>query len=311
MEPFSVLMSIYKNENPKFLRESLDSILNNTAYPDEIVMVKDGPLTPELETVLQKYQERTGLFHFVIHQKNQGLGLALRDGLVECKNELVARMDTDDICCTKRFEKQIEFFEKHPMVSVVGSYVDEFLKDPRYPYSKAIFPTDDEAIRKFAKRRNPLKHPTVMFRKSAVIKSGNYRHFLWFEDYDLCIRMLLSGFRMANIPEILLHYRADSNLYTRRGGLSYLKQDLNFQKFMLNRGFINRREYIMNCIGRSFVRLMPNKLRTFVYCTFLRSSIKYRTYDGGVRKYEPFINLNILDFVQFYYYSFPLMEAKS
>lgn len=139
MEPFSVLMSIYKNENPKFLRESLDSILNNTAYPDEIVMVKDGPLTPELETVLQKYQERTGLFHFVIHQKNQGLGLSLRDGLVECKNELVARMDTDDICCTKRFEKQIEFFENHPMVSVVGSYVDEFLKDPRYPYSQAVF----------------------------------------------------------------------------------------------------------------------------------------------------------------------------
>lgn len=85
MEPFSVLMSIYKNENSKFLRESLDSILNNTAYPDEIVMVKDGPLTPELETVLQKYQERTGLFHFVIHQKNQGLGLALRHGLLECK----------------------------------------------------------------------------------------------------------------------------------------------------------------------------------------------------------------------------------
>lgn len=182
-------------------------------------------------------------------------------------------MDTDDICCTKRFEKQIEFFENHPMVSVVGSYVDEFLKDPRYPYSQAVFPTDDEAIRKFAKRRNPLKHPTVMFRKSAVIKSGNYRHFLWFEDYDLCIRMLLSGFRMANIPEILLHYRADSNLYTRRGGLSYLKQEVRFQRFMLHSNFINIRQFVFNCSARSVVRLMPNGLRKRFYKTFLRSKI--------------------------------------
>lgn len=112
-----------------------------------------------------------------------------------------------------------------------------------------------------------------MFRKSAVIKSGNYRHFLWFEDYDLCIRMLLSGFRMANIPEILLHYRADSNLYTRRGGLSYLKQEVRFQRFMLHSNFINIRQFVFNCSARSVVRLMPNGLRKRFYKTFLRSKI--------------------------------------
>ena len=281
MKPFSVLMSIYKNEKPEYLRESLESILQNTVCPDEIVMVKDGPLTSELEAVLDEYQRKTGLFHFVIHSKNQGLGLALRDGLAECRNELVARMDTDDICCGDRFEKQLSFLNDNPDIAVVGSYMDEFQQDVSHPYSVIILPTDDKAIRRFAKRRNPLKHPTVMFRKTAVIQSGNYRHFLWIEDYDLCIRMLLAGYKMANIPEILVHCRADVKLYGRRGGLKYLKQDLKFQKFMLYSGFIGRKEYVVNCLGRSAVRLMPNALRACVYRTFLRNSAKADTMSIG------------------------------
>lgn len=283
MKPFSVLMSIYKNEKPEYLRESLESILQNTVCPDEIVMVKDGPLTSELEAVLDEYQRKTGLFHFVIHSKNLGLGLALRDGLVECRNELVARMDTDDICCGDRFEKQLSFLNDNPDIAVVGSYMDEFQQDVSHPYSVIILPTDDKAIRRFAKRRNPLKHPTVMFRKTAVIQSGNYRHFLWIEDYDLCIRMLLAGYKMANIPEILVHCRADVKLYGRRGGLKYLKQDLKFQKFMLYSGFIGRKEYVVNCLGRSAVRLMPNALRAWVYRTFLRNSAKADTMSIGGR----------------------------
>ena len=274
MEKFSVLMSIYKNENPEFLKASLDSVLENTVRPNEIVMVKDGSLPQELETVLVDYQEKTGLFHFVIHEKNLGLGIALRDGLFECKNELVARMDTDDICCGDRFAKQLSFLRDNPDIAVVGSYVDEFLTDAHHPYSEIVFPLTDKAIRDFAKHRNPLKHPAVMFRKSAVLESGNYRHFLWFEDYDLCVRMLLAGYQMANMPEVLLHYRADANLYGRRGGLTYLKQDLKFQKFMLDSGFIGRKEYVVNCLGRSAVRLMPNALRALVYRTFLRKSAK-------------------------------------
>ena len=213
----------------------------------------------------------------MIHSKNLGLGLALRDGLVECRNELVARMDTDDICCGERFEKQLSFLNDNPDIAVVGSYMDEFQQDVSHPYSVIILPTDDKAIRRFAKRRNPLKHPTVMFRKTAVIQSGNYRHFLWIEDYDLCIRMLLAGYKMANIPEILVHCRADVKLYGRRGGLKYLKQDLKFQKFMLYSGFIGRKEYVVNCLGRSAVRLMPNALRAWVYRTFLRNSAKADT----------------------------------
>lgn len=273
MQKFSVLMSIYKSENPKFLKESLDSILNNTIQPNEIVMVKDGPLTIELEDMLDMYQDKTGLFHFVIHETNMGLGIALRDGLVECKNELVARMDTDDICHPERFEKQLTYLQDHPEVSVVGSNVEEFDLDYHHPNQKVIYPYHMEEILKFARKRNPMRHPSVMFKRSDVLDSGNYRHFLWFEDYDLCIRMLLKMKKMANMPEVLTFCRADKDLFSRRGGLAYIKQDLLFQQFMLKSGFINGVEFLFNCTIRSVVRIMPNDLRKFVYKTFLRSKV--------------------------------------
>lgn len=273
MDKFSVLMSIYKNENPTFLRESLDSILNNTIQPDEIVMVKDGPLTPELENVLREYQEKTGLFHFVIHKKNQGLGIALRDGLLECRNELVARMDTDDICHPQRFQKQLSFLQNHSDVSVVGTNVEEFSIDFHHPEQRVIYPAGSKNIIEFAKKRNPLRHPSVMFRKSDVFASGNYRHFLWFEDYDLCIRMLVKKYKMDNLQEVLLYCRADKELFKRRGGINYLRQDILFQKFMLNCGFITKTQFFFNCAVRSIVRIMPNSYREYIYKKFLRNRV--------------------------------------
>lgn len=279
-KPFSVLMSIYKNEKPEYLRESLDSILNNTVQPNEIVMVKDGPLPNELEQILEEYQNKTKLFHFVIHNKNQGLGISLRDGLLECKYELVARMDTDDVCNPKRFQKQLNFLKKHPEIVVVGSNVMEFESDYHHPSQYLKCPESYESILKFAKLRNPLKHPTVMFKKSAVLKSGNYQHFLWFEDYDLCVRMLLKGYRMANIQEFLVYCRADKDLFKRRGGIKYLRQDLKFERFLFNKSFINSREFLFNCSARTIVRLLPNQLRKLFYTKILRSNAK------GDKKYD-------------------------
>lgn len=274
MNKFSVLISIYKNENPIFLKESLDSVLNNTVQPDEIVMVKDGPLTPELENVLSEYQEKTGLFHFVIHKKNQGLGIALKDGLLECRNEIVARMDTDDICHPERFQKQLKFLKLHPDIAVIGTNVEEFSSDFHHPDQLVIYPTGSGNIIEFAKKRNPMRHPSVMFRKSAVLDSGNYRHFLWFEDYDLCVRMLIKGYKMENLSMVLLYCRVDKNLFYRRGGLNYMWQDIYFQKFMFKSGFINLSQFFFNCSVRSIVRVMPNGFRKWVYRNFLRSKIE-------------------------------------
>lgn len=274
MNNFSVLMSIYKNEKPDCLKECIDSILDNTIKPEEIVMVKDGPLPSCLEDVLEEYQRKTNLFTFVIHKENQGLGISLRDGLAKCKNEIVARMDTDDICHPQRFEKQLLFLKEHPEIAMVGSNVEEFSLSFHYPDQLVIYPSGNKKTVEFAKKRNPLRHPTIMFRKSAVLASGNYRHFLWFEDYDLFVRMLLKNFKIDNLQEVLVYCRADKELFKRRGGLRYLKQDLLFQKFMLESKFINIREFLFNCTIRTVVRIMPNQARLFIYKIFLREKLK-------------------------------------
>lgn len=267
-------MSIYKNEKPDCLKECIDSILDNTIKPEEIVMVKDGPLPSCLEDVLEEYQRKTNLFTFVIHKENQGLGISLRDGLAKCKNEIVARMDTDDICHPQRFEKQLLFLKEHPEIAMVGSNVEEFSSDFHHPDQLVIYPSGNKEAVKFAKRRNPLRHPAIMFKKAAVLASGNYRHFLWFEDYDLFVRMLLKNYKIDNLQEVLVYCRANKELFKRRGGLRYLKQDLLFQKFMLESKFINIREFLFNCTIRTVVRIMPNQARLFIYKIFLREKLK-------------------------------------
>lgn len=267
---FSVLMSVYKNENPEFLEQALKSVVTNTVCPDEIVMVKDGPLTRELEDVFDRFQKQYPIFKFVIHEENTGLGIALRDGLLACRHELVARMDTDDVCRPSRFEKQLRYMEMHPEIALVGTNIKEFSDRIDHPDSQTILPATQEEILRFAKKRNPFRHMTVMFKKSKVLEAGNYRHFLWFEDYDLWVRMLLHGYQAANIQEFLVYVRADKNMFARRGGWKYLTQDISFQNFLLHTGFIGKFDYIKNIFIRAAVRLIPNRLREWIYRRFLR-----------------------------------------
>lgn len=269
-------MSIYKNEKPEYLKQALNSVLNQTLMPDEIVIVKDGQLTLELDEVLNEYAEKNNIINFLVFKENRGLGLALRDGVLACKNEIIVRMDTDDIAKPMRFEKQMIYLMQHPDISLLGSWIEEFDENPNCPKSNSILPITHDEILKFAKRRNPFRHVSVVFKKSAVINSGNYRHFLWFEDYDLWIRMFKKGYKTANLPEVLLSVREDKKMYERRGGLQYFKQDIKFEKFLLSIGYINSFEFLTNIIIRGCVRLIPNKIRKIIYSNILRKNI----YDG-------------------------------
>lgn len=270
MLPFSVLISVYSKEKPAYLEQALTSIFTQSAVPDEIVVVKDGPLGKELESVLDIYKSKYPGFKFVLHKKNLGLGLSLRDGVLACTNELIARMDTDDVAMPDRFEKQLRYLTEHPEVSLVGSFVEEFSESLENPDSLTKLPVSHAEIVNFAKRRNPFRHMTVMFKKSAALKAGNYRHFLWFEDYDLWVRMLQTGTVAANIPEVLVKVRADKEMFARRGGFTYLVQDIKFQNFLRKSRFISLGTYVTNIAIRVMVRLMPNSLRTFIYQNFLR-----------------------------------------
>lgn len=110
---FSVLLSVYKKEQPVYLQQSLDSLFNKSLLPNEVILVKDGPLTNELEEVIVRYTQMYPTLKVVSLLENQGLGKALNEGLKHCSYELVARMDTDDISKSDRFERQIEIFKSH------------------------------------------------------------------------------------------------------------------------------------------------------------------------------------------------------
>lgn len=263
-------MSVYKNEKVEYLKEAIESVFSQMILPNEIVIVKDGPLTNELDKYLEILADNYKSVKFVTLKENKGLGLALREGVLACSNEFIARMDTDDIAKKGRFEKQLLFFKSNPQVSLLGTCIEEFSKDYRKPDTKTLLPLIHDEIVKFAKKRNPFRHMTVMFKKSAVLEAGNYRDFLWFEDYDLWVRMIDKGFKVANLPDMLVSVRADENMFARRGGWKYLKQDIKFQRFLWNINFIKFNQFIFNVNVRLIVRIMPNKVRSIFYKVFLR-----------------------------------------
>lgn len=271
MLKFSVLMSVYKNEKPEYLKLALESVVKQTLMPNEIVIVKDGLLTKELDQVIDEYQENyKELFKIVAFDKNRGLGLALRDGVLACTHDYIARMDTDDIAKPNRFEKQISFLKGHPKVALLGTWIKEFSKNPQEPDTITKLPCKNEEILKFAKSRNPFRHMTVVLQKQAVLDSGNYRDFLWFEDYDLWVRIIQKGYEVANLPDFLVDVRADGEMFARRGGWKYLRQDFKFQTVLHDSGFISCFQFIKNVGVRSVVRIAPNDMRSFIYKKFLR-----------------------------------------
>ena len=261
-------MAIYRKERPEFLRMALESIINQTVVPDEIVLVEDGPLTNDLYSVINDYEE---YLHVVVNEKNLGLGLALNKGLLTCRNELVARMDTDDISENDRFEKQLRFFLKHPSCSILGGQIDEFVNNPEDVLGKRVVPETDSEIKKYLKKRCPFNHVTVMFKKTDVIRAGNYQDWFRNEDYYLWIRMAIEGFEFANLPDILVHVRVGTDMYMRRGGNKYFKSEKGIQKLLLEKKMIGYCTYVSNCGKRLIVeKLLPNRVRGWIIRTFAR-----------------------------------------
>lgn len=272
---FSVLISVYKKEKAEYLKQALQSVINQTLKPTEVVIVKDGILTKELDECIGDFQKQhPKLFKILAFNENRGLGLALRDGVKACKYEYIARMDSDDISKPDRFEKQFGYLQKHPEIALLGTWITEFSKDENKPDTVTKLPCTHQEIMKFAKSRNPFRHMTIIYKKQAVINSGNYRDFLWFEDYDLFVKILQKGYIAANISECLVNVRADKDMFARRGGWQYLKQDYKFQKVLVKMKFIKKTEYILNISIRILIRLFPNNMRSFFYKRFLRIKTK-------------------------------------
>ena len=268
---FSVLLSLYIKEKPEYLRECLESVLNQTILPNEIVIVKDGPLTEDLDAVLYEYIEKApDLYTIVPLKTNRGLGLALAEGILHCKNELVARMDTDDICRNDRFELQLNEFEKDDMLDICGSHILEFEGNIQNIVSKRTVPTGDESIKKYQKRRDAFNHMTVMYKKSSVLKSGNYQSCMLMEDTYLWVNMFLAGCKAINIDDSLVFARVGSDMYERRGGLAYFKKYKQGRKKVRETGYISWWDYHYSLIMQFIVAVIPNGVRRWIYKKFLR-----------------------------------------
>lgn len=267
---FSVLLSLYVKEYPSYFKQCLDSLFTQTLLPNEIILVEDGPLTSELEHVVSEYSARYPILKVVPLPQNQGLGKALNEGLKYCSYELIARMDTDDIAKPDRFQKQVEVFEKHPEIDVCGAWIDEFEGNIDKIISTRKLPEWHNNIAAYAKKRNPINHPVVMFKKSAVVKAGSYQHFPLFEDYYLWVRMLMNGAKFYNIQESLLWFRFSPEMFKRRGGWGYAMKEIKFQKTLRRMGFISTPIYLKNVAIRLTTRIIPNSWRSFIYKNLLR-----------------------------------------
>ena len=270
MQSFSVLLSLYFKENTDFLRQSLDSIFNQTVRPNEVVLVEDGPLTPELDAVVNEYVDAHKELKVISLEKNGGLGRALNEGLKHCSHDLVARMDTDDIASPDRFEKQLEAFRRFLQVEIVSAWIDEFSGEKNNITSTRKLPEYPYEIYKYAKKRCPVNHPVVMFRKNSILLAGGYRHFPLFEDYYLWIRLLLNGVKFYNVQESLLYFRTSPDMYKRRGGLRHALTEVRFQNHIRKLGFIGWPRMCMNVTIRFTTRIMPNGLRRLIYNKLLR-----------------------------------------
>lgn len=268
---YSVLMSVYYKEKPAYLKQAIESIQAQTLPTDDFVLICDGPLVTELDAVIAVKQLEMGAALKVVRlAKNGGLGSALNEGIMHCRNELIARMDSDDVAYPTRCEKQIAVFNAHPEVSICSGIVEEFATDPNTVDTRRVPPETNAEIVEFAKKRNPFNHPCVMYKKSAVEAVGSYQDFYLLEDYYLWLRMLMAGYQGYNIQEPLLHMRAGSDMYLRRAGWKYAKTQVKLFKFMKQQGFIGNGQYIKSCVIRSGSSLAPNWLRKLMFERVLR-----------------------------------------
>lgn len=271
--PFSVAMSVYKNDNPIFFDRALQSITENQiVMPTEIVIIVDGPVDEKINAVIEKYSEKYGNLNVIRLDKNAGLGNALKLAIENAKYELIARMDSDDVSAPNRFEQQLEILTKNSAVDIVGGDISEFIGDENNIVAKRKVPILDKEIKEYLKTRCPFNHMTVMYKRSAVLKCGNYIDLFYNEDYWLWIRMVENNCIMANTGTVLVNARVGEDMYKRRGGKQYFNSEIFLQKYMLKNGIINLPTFVLNSSKRFVVQmLLPNAIREWVFKTFART----------------------------------------
>ncbi|ULJ68755.1 glycosyltransferase [Wielerella bovis] len=262
---FSVLLSLYHQEQPENLRQCLTSLREQTVRADEIIIVFDGTISPELENIVHDFQAALPIHIFRLPH-NVGLGKALNIGIQHCTHEWIFRMDTDDIAVANRFALQTEFLAQHPHVQLLGGQISEFddAQPNKQPENRIVPQTHDEIIQ-FSKKRNPFNHMTVAYRKTAVQAAGGYQHHWYMEDYNLWLRMLANGVQAANLPDILVHARTGAAMLQRRRGWQYMVSEWQLCSLKRRLNVQNHASALYYFILRTLPRLLPTSCLKFAY----------------------------------------------
>lgn len=261
---FSVLMSLYDKEKPEYLDLCLESLYKQTLSADEIVLVYDGYINPKLDDIVKKWCASLPI-KIIKLEKNVGLGQALNKGLEHCTHEIVARMDTDDICDTRRFEKQILLMQNDSELSILGSDIEEFEERKEIITSYRHVPKSTSAVMKAIKFKSPFNHMTVMFKKSHILAVGGYQEHYYMEDYNLWLRLMAKGYKAINIPEYLVTVRVGRDMLSRRRGLKYVGSELKLARLKKKLGYLGFIESIYIFAIRSLPRIMPIFIMKHIY----------------------------------------------
>jgi glycosyltransferase involved in cell wall biosynthesis len=267
---YSVLLPVYIKDNPEWFRIAVDSMVNQTLPPDEIVIAADGPVTDELEEIIREYERNGDLFTVLRYDANAGRGALSRKVVPLCRNEYIARMDSDDYSLPGRCEAQMKYLSEHKDIGVCGTYVNEFIGDIDNVVSMRAVPENHDEILRFAKRRFPVNNVTLILRKSDVLAAGNYSELRNIEDYELIVRMLHKGVKMHNIPQPYVNARISADMFKRRGGLAYLKTIHGIYKGFLKSGFYTKTDFVLSMIPYIIICIVPNWARDLIYKKILR-----------------------------------------
>jgi glycosyltransferase involved in cell wall biosynthesis len=263
-EPFSLLLSVYEGDRPDYLRRAFRSAVHDqTLRPSQVVIVRDGPVREELAACLEELAQSSPVpVTLVPLERNGGLGPALDAGLAASQYDVVARMDADDVSMAHRFAVEIPLMAE---ADIVGSGLLEFVDDIDNIVGQRVPPTDPAQIQAYARMHDPFNHPTVVYRRSAVLAAGGYGDLPLMEDYALFARMLAGGARAVNVPDPLVWYRVGAKAFKRRGGQALLRSELRLQTEFRRQGFTTTAQFLRNVLIRGGYRLVPWWLRRAVY----------------------------------------------
>ncbi len=267
---FSLLMPVYHGDTPeRFYRALISSTLEQARPPAQVVIVRDGPVAPELQQELETLTRRLEQANPPIAvvrldlETNAGLTHALRLGLRQCRHNIVARADADDVSYPHRFARQLPLIEAG--ADVVGAGMNEIGDDESRVLARREAPVGAHEIRRIAKLRNPVSHPTVVMRRDAVNGAGGYEYVPLAEDYWLWVRLLKAGADIRNIAEPLVGYRVSGGAYQRRGGLAVFQAEMQLQARLRGSGYLNFLEWARNVVVRGGYRFVPRAARTRAY----------------------------------------------